>query len=139
LADGRHFGSDHQRSRYHVIGGQNQAGRYRRWGECDQRFWANGRCCCRRFRLHDSADCERDGIDLRAIRHAARWLTLVPRPMTLHAYQGGSWKGSAPYAYNAGTWKLATSISAYESGTWKTVAQILSAVSVTGSTAVANA
>ena len=58
--------------------------------------------------------------------------------MTLHAYQGGSWKGSAPYAYNAGTWKLATSVSAYESGTWKTVAQILSAVAVTGSTAVSN-
>lgn len=58
--------------------------------------------------------------------------------MTLHAYQGGSWKGAAPYVYHAATWKLATSVSAYESGTWKTVAQILSAVSVTGSTAVAN-
>lgn len=58
--------------------------------------------------------------------------------MTLHAYQGGSWKGSAPYVYHSATWKLATSVSAYESGTWKTVAQILSGVSVTGATTVAN-
>ena len=58
--------------------------------------------------------------------------------MTLHAYQGGSWKGAAPYVYHSGTWKLATSVSAYDAGTWKTVAQILSGVSVTGDTTVAN-
>ena len=58
--------------------------------------------------------------------------------MTLHAYQGGSWKGSAPYVYHSATWKLATSVSAYDAGSWKTVAQILSAVSVTGDTTEAN-
>jgi len=58
--------------------------------------------------------------------------------MTLHAYQGGSWKGAAPYVYHSGTWKLATSVSAYDAGAWKTVAQILSGVSVTGDTTVAN-
>ena len=58
--------------------------------------------------------------------------------MTLHAYQGGSWKGAAPYVYHAATWKLATSVSAYDAGAWKTVAQILSGVSVTGDTTVAN-
>ena len=58
--------------------------------------------------------------------------------MTLHAYQGGSWKGAAPYAYNAGTWKLATSVSAYDAGSWKTVAQILTSVLITGTTTVAN-
>lgn len=58
--------------------------------------------------------------------------------MTLHAYQGGSWKGAAPYAYDSGTWKLALSVSGFDAGTWKTVAQILSAVAVTGSTTVSN-
>ena len=58
--------------------------------------------------------------------------------MTLHAYQGGSWKGAAPYAYNAGTWKLATSVSAYDAGSWKTVAQILTSVLITGTITVAN-
>lgn len=58
--------------------------------------------------------------------------------MTLEAYQGGSWKGAAPYAYNAGTWKLATSVSAFDAGSWKTVAQILSSVIITGTTTVAN-
>lgn len=58
--------------------------------------------------------------------------------MTLHAYQGGSWKGSAPYVYHSATWKLATSVSAYDAGSWKTVAQILTSVAVTGDTSVAN-
>jgi len=58
--------------------------------------------------------------------------------MTLHAYFGGAWNGAAPYAYNAGTWKLATSVSAYDAGSWKTVAQILSLVNITGTTTVAN-
>ncbi len=58
--------------------------------------------------------------------------------MTLHAYQGGSWKGAAPYVYHSGTWKLSTSVSAYDAGSWKTVAQILSAVAVTGDTTVGN-
>ena len=58
--------------------------------------------------------------------------------MTLHAYQGGSWKGSAPYVYHSATWKLATSVSAYEGGSWKTVAQVLTSVIITGSTTVAN-
>lgn len=58
--------------------------------------------------------------------------------MTLHAYQGGSWKGAAPYVYDSGTWKLALSVSGFDAGTWKTVAQILSAVAVTGDTTVGN-
>lgn len=58
--------------------------------------------------------------------------------MTLEAYQGGSWKGAAPYVYHSATWKLALSVQAYNAGTWKTVAQILTSVAITGSTTVAN-
>lgn len=58
--------------------------------------------------------------------------------MTLTAYNGGSWKGAAPYAYNGGSWKLALSVKAYNGGTWKTVAEVLSAVAVTGDGSYAN-
>ena len=58
--------------------------------------------------------------------------------MTLHARDAASWKVSAPYVRSGGAWVLALSVSARDAGSWKTVAQILSAVSITGTTAVAN-
>lgn len=58
--------------------------------------------------------------------------------MTLEAYQGGSWKGAAPYVYHSSTWKLATSVEAYNAGTWKIVAQILTSATVTGDGSFAN-
>lgn len=58
--------------------------------------------------------------------------------MTLHAYRSGSWQSSAPYVYHGGSWQVALSVSSYHSGSWQTVAQILSAVSITGTTTVAN-
>ena len=58
--------------------------------------------------------------------------------MTLSVYHTGSWQSGAPYVYHGGSWQVALSVSAYHSGSWQTVAQILSAVSITGTTAVSN-
>ena len=58
--------------------------------------------------------------------------------MTLDVRHSGSWQSGAPYVYHSGSWQVALSVSAYHSGSWQTVAQILSAVSITGTTSVSN-